>query len=217
MEKIALFDFCGTITNFQTFDPFLEFVITKEKSTWYVRNGVVKKLSIILSRIIPDYYFYKKLLIKGTKGIDYKIFQEDAAEYYEQYIANNIIKETIADIDKFRNEGYRIIIVSAGCDMYIKYFAEKHGITDVIATTLCFKEGKCSGSLKGADCIGKEKVKRIQQYFKEHHISGEIEYGYSDSISDKPMLDMCKNIVIISKNVHQKWIEKDMKEIIWYE
>ena len=45
-EKIAIFDFCGTLVNYQTFDPFLCFVLKKhKKGNWvlskWVKNGLV--------------------------------------------------------------------------------------------------------------------------------------------------------------------------------
>ena len=35
MDRVALFDFCGTIADFQTFNPFIELVLKKEKPERY--------------------------------------------------------------------------------------------------------------------------------------------------------------------------------------
>ena len=80
-EKIAIFDFCGTLVNYQTFDPFLCFVLKKhKKGNWvlskWVKNGLVF-LNQFTLRFMQDVYFYKLLLVRETRGITEEQLYQD--------------------------------------------------------------------------------------------------------------------------------------------
>ena len=77
-----------------------------------------------------------------------------------------------------------------------------------------FKKDKCTGVLK-TDCLGKSKVELIKQYFYINKINGTFDIAVSDSVSDLPLLDLCRQKIVISHNRPQKWVREDMEEIIW--
>ena len=55
----------------------------------------------------------------------------------------------------------------------------------------------------------------VKQYLKEKNIYGELDTCITDSISDLPIMKVCRKSIIISKHRHQNWLDKGMDEIIW--
>jgi len=217
MEKLAIFDFCGTITDFQTFDPFLESVIIGE-NIWFKRwvgNKYLKRLSGHLSRLKKGFYLYKRLLIRSCKGVPEVKIKAYARAYYQERVKPHCIPAISEKIRSLQNEGYRVIILSAGSKDYICEYAKEMSINDIIANEFDVKDGLCTGKLMDKDCLRKEKVSRLMRYIRENEIEGELLVGFSDSKSDMPFLNLCKRKVIVSHKIHRKWVCGDMEEIIW--
>jgi phosphatidylglycerophosphatase C len=79
-----------------------------------------------------------------------------------------------------------VTIVSASPELYIRPWAERIGVTEVIASRLAFAEGRFTGRLLGANCFGPEKARRIEA---ELGPSGAARiYAYGDSEGDREML-----------------------------
>lgn len=212
-EKIAIFDFCGTLANYQTFDPFLCFVLKKHrKGDWvlskWVKNGLVF-LNRFTLRFMQDVYFYKLLLVRETRGITEEQLYQDGKEYYEKFVRENIIKKTAELLQEYKQKGYRVWIVSAGSKYYIKDFAAEYGVDLCITAEIKMQDGVSTGKLS-TDCMGERKVEVLAE-------SGynQWEVAVTDSLSDLPLLQRSKKKVVISQGRHQEWVRKDMEEIIW--
>ena len=219
MKKIALFDFCETIANFQTADAFVDFVRFNENKKsikqWKRLHSILKRTKIvkILSLLFPQHSINKRIYAMQLRGLSYDRLNELAKDYYKQVICQNLIPDVLNELIKLRNEGYRILLVSGGYDLYLNYFAEDYSINskDVISTKFYFKGGICTGMFDGKDCMGKEKVIRLNQHIiKDRYYS----IAFSDSKSDIPMLDWADEGIVIRKSSNNKW-NKKYKEIIW--
>lgn len=220
MKKTVLLDFCGTVANFQTFDPFIEYVLFNERVLLYrfICNSCIRKICYLLTKIQKifgkDNYLYKRLLVKSLKGIHIQNMQENAKKYYKERVKDNFIESTMELIEKLRKAGYRIILLSGGSKFYIKYFTRDYGIEDIITTELEVKNGRLTGKIE-RDCIGAEKVEMLKAYIGKNKLNVSFEIGISDSSSDVPMLNLCKRKIVLSKERHQNWVGVEMEEIIW--
>ena len=63
--------------------------------------------------------------------------------------------------------------------------------------------------------MAKKKVEVINSFTERNNLDCSFEACVTDSISDLPILDLCKEKIIISSNKHQNWVTGDMKEIIY--
>ncbi len=217
-KTIVLLDFCGTLINFQTFDPYIKKVILSyaPKRKRWLNCSLILFISRIIHHFNKDYYFYKHYLVKLTYGIPETVFQQIAIQYCDKNLKPNIILETKDLIQQFREKNYEIIILSGGCDIYIKELTQYFNIKKVIATEILFKNGKSTGKIRN-DCLGKNKVKLLKAFLGQSYLEQHNIIGITDSRSDLPMLDICTKKIIVSHNKHQPWVSADMDEIIWYE
>ena len=137
-NKVALFDFCETLANFQTADAYVEFVKThcaNHKSKLLFREKVYKILKknrvvSILTRLFPQRSINKRLICFQLRGLNYYDMDRLAKDYYDDIIKPNLIMPVVDELVELKKENYRIILVSGGYDIYLKYFAAEYGINE---------------------------------------------------------------------------------------
>ncbi len=190
-EKIVLLDFCGTCVPFQSADRFVDFVI-ENNSNFTTRCRaflfrLIAKLHLIrrIERWSKNKWTVKKQILYQLKGLNRSVMDKAAEQYFVQIIKPSIIPEIENEIRKRKNEGYRIVIVSGGYDIYLRYFMQYIGgnVNDILATPLIFENDVFTGKM-GLDCMGENKITYIQNQFKREDI---YSIAYSDSESDFPL------------------------------
>jgi len=220
MNKIALFDFCETIANFQTADAYVDFVREKlndsrmcrlERVQCFLRT--IKVIQIIEKLTRYRFSINKRIKLWQLRGHNLSELQALAKEYYQEKIKPNLIPETIEKLSELKAQGYSIFLVSGGYDIYLLYFAEENDLSGVISTKIGFNDNVCSGRFDGVDCLRDEKTRLLNKFFKTRP---EYSVAFSDSITDIPFLNWADSGCVVSHNTHQQWIEKfNYSEIIW--
>ena len=218
--KIALFDFCGTIVNFSTADSFVDFVRHKTKCKKMIIKNIIRKLLVKTNviKLIQKYsslHVHKLLYLWQIKGIDKSKLEDFALQYYETKIKPNFIQETLDEINKLKNLGYCLYIVSGGYDVYLKYFVRDFCFNGLFCTKIQYKNQKATGCFDGLDCLGQNKIVLLKEFFNTNSLKLLDSVSYSDSESDLPLLNYCKDGVIISFLHKQDWVDKyDFREIL---
>ena len=220
MNKVALFDFCETIANFQTADAYVDFVRERmndsrmcklEKVQRFLRT--IKVIQIIEKLTKYRFSINKRIKLWQLRGRNLLELQALAKEYYEERIKPNFIPEIIERLFDLKGQGYSIYLVSGGYDIYLHYFAEEKDLSGVISTKVGFKGNVCTGKFDGIDCLRDGKIILLNQYFPSKPT---FSVAFSDSISDLPFLKWVDEGYVISRDKHQEWSTKNnLKEIIW--
>lgn len=202
--NLVIFDFCDTLVNFQTADSFCRYALEKKSKFLYLQlDTIFSKLKVynFFSKFKLKNGFQKKFLLNGLKGISKSEMELIAKEFIEEVVEfrknESVFKMFLNHIEK----GDFVIINSGGYQPYLKIFADKYQVNKLYATNFYFENDLFSGKISGLDCLGDEKVKRMEKdnilEMKFNHIS-----VYSDSVTDMPIfnLGMKKYAVISSKN-----------------
>lgn len=218
MNKIALFDFCETIANFQTADAYVRYVQSHSVPT----NIGIRLLYNILNqsrvlgivrRLKPKGSIDKRFILKQMNGRTYEEMDRLAEDYYNNMIKPNMIEPVVTELRRLQSEGYGIYVISAGYDIYLKYFVKDFKVDGLLSTKIEFKDGVCTGRFDGQDCMFDYKIDYINSMIKGDHSQW---LAFSDSITDLPMLELVGNPVVISRGKSQTWAEKKgFKQIIW--
>jgi phosphoserine phosphatase len=132
MRKIAFFDFCDTLVNFQTADAFVDFV-RKTEANFSMRflNDLLYflrkvKITVIFHKLFPDLAIEKRIKLLQLRGLTYAELNKLASLYYQELIRPNIIPPTVAEIQRLYQLGYEICLVSAGYSIiYSTLFQQK--------------------------------------------------------------------------------------------
>lgn len=195
--KVALFDIDKTIIKGDSMFKLLEYTLKKyPKSILGVLLLVVKlfkyKLGLINTKIAKENMFYTLKYLN----------EDDLYDFYKQVLKKSIYCEAENKMKELYSQNYKIILISASPECYLKYFEEEEFIDFVIGTRL-YKEGnRFINKIIGENCKGEEKVKRINEYLKKLDIiiDKENSVAFSDSLSDIPMFNLVNKAYLINYN-----------------
>jgi len=183
---IAFFDFDGTVTMKDTLLEFIKF--SKGSLRFYLGfliNSpilVAYKIGIISNQIAKEWmlrYFFS--------GKSLESFQQQCDLFAEQVLPSLLRSKAITEINKLKEFGADVVIVSASAENWIKKWTDSLNL-QLLATRLATKNEKITGKINGKNCHGPEKVSRIKEKFNLADYS-DI-YCYGDTAGDKPMLDL---------------------------
>ena len=205
-EKVAFFDFCDTLVPFQSADAYVKYVLKHHKSVPTIIRSLffnfLHKIHL-LNRFVRLIKTTKKALyLWQLKGITDDLMQSYAKQFYIEYIVPNLIMTTYDRLKSLQNNGYRIVLVSGGYNIYLNFFAEDNHIpfSDVLSTELLFDNNKFTGKM-GEDCLGYNKVQRIEKLFSRENI---YSISFSDSITDLPLLTWTdESYLILSTSIYK--------------
>jgi HAD superfamily hydrolase (TIGR01490 family) len=188
-SKIAFFDFDGTIT---TKDSLLE-IIRFQKGIAAFYAGLFFQLPWLIAfkiKILPNDAAKQKMLTYFFGGMNEFAFQSACDQFAEKKIPSLIRPDALVEINRLRDQGFDIVVVTASAGNWVKPWTDSVGIR-LISTRLEVKQGKITGRIEGKNCHGEEKVIRIREEYKLSDYQ-EI-YAYGDSSADKPMLGLATN------------------------
>lgn len=101
-------------------------------------------------------------------------------------------------IEMHRAEEREQWIVSASAQGIVEPLAHAIGMTGGIGTRIAVRDGTYTGELDGPFVYGEGKVEAIRAIAEERHYDLERCFAYSDSISDRPMLELVGHPVAVN-------------------
>ncbi len=187
-QKIAFFDFDGTIT---TKDTLLEFIrFSKGKAAFYAAFALNSPWLVAYKlKLIPNQTAKEKVLSFLYKNMPLDDFLAKCNEFAATELPALIRPKAIPEIKTLQEKGFDVVIVSASPEPWIAPWAARIG-ANLLGTRLETREYKgricLTGKIDGHNCYGEEKVRRIRAVYD---LSGHTEiYAYGDTSGDKPML-----------------------------
>jgi len=120
----------------------------------------------------------------------------------EEYI-NDRIKPIITDeakalVEKHRQKGDTLLIITATNDFVTRPIADLFGIDELIATTAECINGQYTGKVSGIPCYQQGKITRLHNWLTESASSMHDSWFYSDSHNDLPLLLEVDNPVAVN-------------------
>ena len=186
MIDLALFDFDGTITKDDSLLKFIRFVVGDVRFVF----GLVVLSPILVAyklKLIPNYKAKQKMLSWFFKGMSKEAFLKVANEYSLVHIDKILRSKAIEKINWHKNQGHKVVVVSASIECWLRPWCEKNGL-ELIATKLEIKDDIVTGKLLSKNCYGVEKANRIKEIYNLKDF--EYIYSYGDSSGDKQMLEL---------------------------
>ncbi|MDD4188238.1 MAG: haloacid dehalogenase-like hydrolase [Bacilli bacterium] len=183
--KLYLYDWDGTIYDGDSSADFFKYCLKKDK----------KLLFHLLKLVLPFIkYKTKHINITEFKEIVFSFLKtiDNVDDYVKDFWELN--KHKIKKIYLEKNHS-KDIIISASPEFLLKDICENLKIKDMIASDVDKKTGK----FNRPNCRGEEKIVR----FREKYPKAEILEMYSDSMHDKPLLDLAnKSYMVIKNNIY---------------
>ncbi len=216
--KIALFDFCDTLVDFQTADAYTDYVVqgcpcrcVRYRAMIY---GYFRNLKWGAKFLARHGSINKRLNLWRIKGLSHSVLEEKAEGFYYEKIVPKLQEPMLGILKAYQQAGYGTYIVSGGYDIYLRFFADEYGLEGLFSTCLKFRRNDIfSGHILGKDCMEEEKVRILERYFEGEVIDDSI--SYSDSMSDLPLLKWTRKGVVVSKYQYRNWPSaKGLEQIV---
>jgi HAD superfamily hydrolase (TIGR01490 family) len=110
------------------------------------------------------------------------------AQFMQQMIDKLITPEAIALVERHRQQGDTLMIITATNSFVTKPIAQAFGIPHLLATEPEMIDGHYTGKVSGIPCFQDGKVKNLHQWLHSHNMDLVDSWFYSDSHNDLPLL-----------------------------
>jgi len=184
-ETVAAFDFDGTLT---AHDSFFRFLAWRRSPIKLTADLVMTSPLLILyaARLVGNETHKMAMFSRQFAGVSVQAYQQRAREFSQIQISGLIRPEAMHRLKYHQTMGHKVVIVTASLTDWISPWAESQGIIQVIGSEAEIDNGRLTGRLKGANCHGPEKVRRLLALYPNR--STYTLHAYGDSTGDKALL-----------------------------
>ena len=119
-------------------------------------------------------------------------------DYIEHYIKPIITTQALKLVDKHRQRGDTLLLITATNDFVTRPIADLFGIDELIATTAEIIENQYTGAVSGVPSYKEGKVIRLHKWLNEKNYNMQGSWFYSDSHNDLPLLLEVDNPVAVN-------------------
>jgi len=165
--------------------------------------------------------FYDQYLAGTMDIFEFSAFQfkpladntiDNLTRWREQYLAEKIrpimLPAAHALITKHQQQGDTLLIITATNSFITAPIAKELAIPHLIATEAEMIAGVYTGKVAGTPSYQQGKVVRLEEWLKEHHLTLEGSYFYSDSHNDLPLLNLVEHPIAVDPDPKLEGIAK---------
>lgn len=177
-------DLDGTITRKDSMFAFIKHSFP----SWKYYTGLVLLSPVMAMNrlgLFPSTKTKEILLGSFFRNLTREQFEALGDEFSRLVLPGMIRKEALKEIAFHQNTGATIVVVTASLSVWCETWCRDNGF-HLIATDYEVANGKVTGRIRGKNCKGPEKVRRIRERY--HLESAKNIYAYGDSKSDLKML-----------------------------
>lgn len=188
--NLALFDFDGTITTREMFPDFMRFAVTPRR----LACGQVLLAPLVAGYrlgVVPGNAVRAAIVAFGFRGVAEQDILHAGEAFASDIIAGALRANAMERIRWHQAQGDRVVVVSGSFDAYLSPWCKQHGL-ELLCSRLAATDGVLSGRYLGAQCVGKEKARRIRERYDPDEYAAV--YAYGDTHEDDEMLAMADHV-----------------------
>ena len=123
--------------------------------------------------------------------------------WFDETLKDHIAPRAVAKIDFHRQQGHRVVLISASTQFAVQPVAEYLRL-DFLCTLLIDRNDELTGQVVDPPCYGAGKVVWAQRYAEAHGAALRDAYFYTDSHSDQPLLDVVGHPIAVNPEARLK-------------
>lgn len=188
--NLALFDFDGTITTREMFPDFMRFAVTPRR----LACGQVLLAPLVAGYrlgIVPGNAVRAAIVAFGFRGVAERDILRAGEAFASDIIAGALRANAMERIRRHQAQGDRVVVVSGSLETYLSPWCKQHGL-ELLCSRLSATDGVLNGRYLGAQCVGKEKARRIRERYDPDEYAAV--YAYGDTHEDDEMLAMADHV-----------------------
>ncbi|MCB1858675.1 MAG: HAD family hydrolase [Gammaproteobacteria bacterium] len=144
-----------------------------------------------------DIYEFLRFSMKPLRDNPLGKLQAWRQEFVEQKILPIILDPAVELVEKHRQQGDTLLIITATNSFVTAPIADLFGIKHLIATEPEMRDGHFTGEVEGLPSFREGKVQRLNEWLSNHSLSLEGSSFYSDSHNDMPLLERVDHPVAV--------------------
>lgn len=195
--SLAIFDLDNTLLNGDSDHAWGEFLCEKGVVDSEVYREANDYFYVQYKNGTLDIMEFLEFALKPLKENEPDTLQQLHDEFMQTKIQPMMLEKAATLLQKHRDQGDFLLIITATNRFVTGPIAEHLGVDDTLATDPEQIDGRYTGKVAGTPCFQDGKVKRLHAWLENNSHSLEGSYFYSDSINDKPLLDLVTNPVAV--------------------
>lgn len=144
-----------------------------------------------------DIFEFLRFSLKPLAEHDLPTLNDWHARFMEEKIRPIMQPKAQALLDRHREDGDTLLIITATNRFVTAPIAAAHGIDNLLATEPAMHDGRYTGEVAGTPCFRAGKVERLNRWLQETGLNLEGGYFYSDSHNDLPLLERVPHPVAV--------------------
>ncbi|MBT3272789.1 MAG: HAD-IB family hydrolase [Spirochaetales bacterium] len=124
-----------------------------------------------------------------VEGVSKDRLMEVAARAFEERIKEDVFPKALEFIRNLKNDGEEVAIATSSIDIIVKPLTEYLGISRVIASSMEFEDGLCTGRFINTPAFNSQKRDKMLKILESEGIPPKSCSFYSDSIYDLPLME----------------------------
>jgi putative phosphoserine phosphatase/1-acylglycerol-3-phosphate O-acyltransferase len=137
-------------------------------------------------------------VMQQFRGQSEEELEKEALEWFDDAVAPTLYPEAEALVREHDAAGHFVAIVSGATKFVVKPLATRLAIQHILYTRLEVEEGVFTGRVIEPICFEEGKIYWLQQFIEEHGIDLAKSWFYTDSITDRPLLDLVGHPVAVN-------------------
>ncbi len=144
-----------------------------------------------------DIYAFLKFSMEPLTRLTTDRLAELHNQYMREIIQPLVSADALALVDKHRQRGDTLLIITATNHFITAPIATVFGIEHLLATDPEIIDGRYTGNVAGTPCYQDGKVIRLQAWLAEHDQNLDGSWFYSDSHNDLPLLTKVDHPIVV--------------------
>ncbi len=214
MKKLVIFDLDDTLLCADSEFHFTKFIVREGMldKDFYLKK--IKAFDLDYRSGNLNFKDYMRFLLYPLIGKNKK----EVGELVSKFILLNkeilIDKLTFRLLEKHKHEN--VLIASGALDIIVQGFANLFEISEYLGTKTEFINDKVTGETIGEPNFDTGKLVNVKNWCKNKNLNLEEATFYTDSIHDLPLVEKCKNSILVSPDEKLKeYAENNNLKIIY--
>ena len=144
-----------------------------------------------------DIIAYQKFVLEPLMKESMETLSVWLEEYIDGYIKPLYSHKAQALVDKHRDRGDRLLIITSTSSFITNPIGELYGISELLGVDYVIEDNRYTGEILGTPTFREGKVTRLYEWMEQEGESLEGSYFYSDSHNDLPLLKIVEHPIIV--------------------
>lgn len=188
----SYFDVDGTLVSTNLVHPTAFYLLNQATPAQTLRRlgkALLRAPSMAVAELV-DRRMFNELLFAAYEGMSEDRIVLLADEVFEKVIRPSLFRASLDLIQKSRDAGHEIVLVSGALEPVLRHLADHLGGATIIGNRLEMKDGIATGKLLMPVVAGPEKARIVRDHARANGHDLDECFAFSDSYSDVPMLSV---------------------------